>query len=51
MASRAASHYPDDIFRGTRRSGGPEGNLRTSGDPFRVAALVFARPLGQQNGI
>ena len=36
MARRAASHDPDGIFRGTRRSGGPEGNLRTSGDSSRV---------------
>lgn len=48
MARRAASHYPDSIFGGTRRSGGPEGNPRTSEDPFRVSALVFARPLGRQ---
>lgn len=49
MARRAASHDPDGIFRGTRRSSGPEGNLRNSGDSCRVPGLVFARPSGQQN--
>ncbi|XP_073747360.1 uncharacterized protein [Callorhinus ursinus] len=51
VARRAASHYPDDIFRRTRRSGSPEGNPRTSEDPFRVPALVFARPLGQHRNL
>lgn len=49
MARLAASHYPDGIFRGTQRSGGPEGNLRTPLYSSRVSAMVFARPSGQQN--
>lgn len=49
MARSASSHYPDRIFRGTWTSGGPEGHPRTSGDPSRIQALVWARPSGQQN--
>ncbi|XP_039109234.1 WAS/WASL-interacting protein family member 1-like [Hyaena hyaena] len=49
MASPAASHYPDGIFKGTGRSGSPDGNLRTSGNPFRVPSRVSARPLGHHH--
>nr|XP_025869260.1 uncharacterized protein LOC112931006 [Vulpes vulpes] len=46
----AASHYPEDIFRGSRRSGGSEGNLRTSErGPLSCPRTVVCTSLGTTN--
>nr|XP_055198422.1 uncharacterized protein LOC129521174 [Nyctereutes procyonoides] len=46
----AAAHYPEDIFRGSRRSGGSEGNLRTSErGPLSCPRTVVCTSLGTTN--